>query len=90
MSRVGALSSLRQCTIYSVGGELVPQDNAEVVTGYRLVDCYDTVPQIRSVPRIEVFDGLLAVRLAQWKEDRSRTITFDKPRPLPASFRVSQ
>lgn len=84
------LSSLRQCAIYSTGGQLVLQDKAEVVKENRLVDCYDTVLQIRSFPQVEVFDGLHAILLARRNNDRSQAITFDKPCPLRTSSSVSQ
>ena len=66
------------------------QDYAEEAKWYGLAACHDTMPQIRSASRTVVFDGLRPVRLAQWNEERSRTITFGKPRPLRASFSVSR
>lgn len=66
------------------------QDYAEAVKWYRLTTCHDTVPQIRSASRIGVCDGLRAVQLALWDEDRSQLITFDEPRLLRASLSVSR
>lgn len=66
------------------------QDCAEAVKWYRLATCHDAVPQIRSASRIGTCDGLRAVQLALWGEDRSQLITFDEPLLLRVTLSVSR
>jgi len=68
----------------------VQQDHAEAMKWYRLATCHATVPQVRSVSRIRVCDGLRAVQLALWDKVRPQLIAFDESRLWLASLSVSR
>jgi len=50
------------------------------IPNYRLEECCEAIPALRSVPRQTVWSALKSVRLALWDEDRGRLIGFSERR----------
>lgn len=46
------------------------------VPNYRLQACHERIADRCAVPRLSLLDGLRALRLALWDEDRARMVTF--------------
>lgn len=55
------------------------------VPNYRLQDCYDEVPEVRSVKPITFLDGLRAIRLTLWDETSGRLVRFADVARAPAA-----
>jgi len=54
------------------------------IPNYRLRACLEAVPALRAVPGMTLWDGLRALRLALWDEDRQRMVTFREAARRPS------
>jgi acyl-lipid omega-6 desaturase (Delta-12 desaturase) len=52
------------------------------IPNYNLQRAHDENPIFHDVPALSLWDGLRAVRLKLWDEDRGRLVTFAEARPL--------
>jgi acyl-lipid omega-6 desaturase (Delta-12 desaturase) len=50
------------------------------IPNYNLQRAHDAIPMLRQVPTLSLLDGLLAVRLKLYDEDRGRLVTFAQAR----------
>jgi acyl-lipid omega-6 desaturase (Delta-12 desaturase) len=48
------------------------------VPNYRLQECHKTVPGLASVPTLSLIDGIRALHLALWDEERGKMVRFDE------------
>lgn len=48
------------------------------IPNYRLQECHETVPALRNVASLSLRDGLRAVRLVLWDEERGRMVSFQE------------
>jgi omega-6 fatty acid desaturase (delta-12 desaturase) len=55
------------------------------IPNYNLQRAHDANPLFRDVPRLSLWDGLRAVRLKLWDEDRARMVTFGQARERAAA-----
>jgi omega-6 fatty acid desaturase (delta-12 desaturase) len=55
------------------------------IPNYNLQRAHDETPALRDVPTLSLLDGLRAVRLKLWDEERGRLVTFTQARATPDS-----
>ena len=55
------------------------------IPNYNLQRAHDENPMFHDVPELSLWDGLRAVRLKLWDEERGRLVTFAQARRSPAS-----
>ena len=60
----------------NIGFHHVHHLNARI-PNYRLQECHEAIPALQSVPPMSLRDGLTALRMALWDENRRRMVTFD-------------
>jgi acyl-lipid omega-6 desaturase (Delta-12 desaturase) len=53
-----------------------------MIPNYRLEACLDASPELKSINRLTLRDGIRCARLKLWDEDQRRLIGFDE---LPAT-----
>jgi len=55
------------------------------IPNYNLQRAHDDTPALQAVPTLSLLDGLRAVRLKLWDEDRGRLVTFTQARAASAT-----
>lgn len=61
----------------NIGFHHVHHLNARI-PNYRLQECHEAIPALQSVSPMSLRDGLTALRMALWDENRRRMVTFDE------------
>ena len=49
------------------------------VPNYRLRECFESDPRLRSVPRLTLWGSFACARLKLWDEDSWRMVAFPRP-----------
>lgn len=57
------------------------------IPNYRLRECHESIPALRDVPSLSLWDGLRATRFVLWDEAAGRMITFSEAGSIVAGSR---